>query len=59
MKKIIYAVAGILILTSCYQEIDVEKYREDPKIVMHSFVSDEGVNVRLSKSYFIKYLDTF
>lgn len=54
MKKIIYAVAGILILTSCYQEIDVEKYREDPKIVMHSFVSDEGVNVRLSKSYFIK-----
>lgn len=54
MKKIIYAVAGILLLTSCYQEIDIEKYREDPKIVMHSFVSDDGVNVRLSKSYFIK-----
>lgn len=54
MKKIIYGVIGILILTSCYQEIDIEKYREDPKIVMHSFVSDGGVNVRLSKSYFIK-----
>lgn len=54
MKKIVYIVVGILMLTSCYQEIDIEKYREDPKIVMHSFVSDDGISVRLSKSYFIK-----
>lgn len=54
MKRIIPVFATTLLLMSCYQEIDIEKYREKPKIVMQGFVSDEGIKATLSKSWFVK-----
>lgn len=54
MNKIIYIIFSLVVLTSCYQEIDVEKYRKDPKIVMNSFVSSDSITVKLSRSWFVK-----
>lgn len=54
MRKIIYAIVFIILMSSCRYDIDIEKYREDPKIVMHAFVSDDGINIRLSRSLFVK-----
>lgn len=48
----------ISILTSCYREIDVEKYRTTPKIVINCPISpDTVIRASITRTYFFSDLD--
>lgn len=48
----------ISILTSCYREIDVEKYRTTPKIVINCAMSpDTVIRASITRTYFFSDLD--
>ena len=48
----------IFILTSCYREIDVEKYRTTPKIVINCPISpDTVIRASITRTYFFSDLD--
>ena len=46
-------ILACITLTSCYQEIDLEKYKKDPALVLNAVISNEtNVLVSLSKTWF-------
>lgn len=50
------ALSGFIsILTSCYREIDVEKYRTTPKIVINCPISpDTVIRASITRTYFFQ-----
>ena len=55
MKKYILYLAGLLSLMACEMDFDIEKYRQEPQIVMYGFFSssNEYVALQISESWFV------
>lgn len=50
----IWAVLTGLSLTACYKDIDLEKYRPEPTLVLNSILSpDEVVRVQVARTVFL------
>lgn len=54
MKKTVFATtAAIMMLTSCYSDIDMEKYREEPQVIVNCIAnSDTTVTADVCRTWF-------
>lgn len=54
LKYVITFVLVAMMFVSCSSyDIDIEKYRHDPKIVMQGYVSEDNLSVKLGQSWFV------
>lgn len=55
---LLLSLLSVIILTSCYREIDLEKYRTTPKIVINCPISpDTVIRASITRTYFYADLD--
>lgn len=57
MKRFIYALASVVLLSSCEKVIDVELKKEEPMIVFDAFINNDNVPQMISLQYSQPYFD--